>query len=207
MWPDTIAPVERNVVNLRPIDWIWHVRGSLALSAELSRDEVFERLAPVLRTTGTTDDRTADTLVFHKKAQAAQDKLAVFDWGILEVGRGENGSVLRYHLTSRALLFCFLAPLLFLGMAQLTVFIGNHQKAPVEAVKKNKDRVLPLNPIDKALGAPAPKKPDGKDKDDKKKPSPTAGYIFAGMFATLYVVGRILEDRLVRRLFRRRLEG
>ena len=62
-----------------------------------------------------------------------------------------------------------------------------------------------MNPIDKALGAPAPdKKKDGADKGEgkkKKKPSPTYAYVFAGIFASLYVIGRILEDRLVRRLF------
>jgi hypothetical protein len=68
-----------------------------------------------------------------------------------------------------------------------------------------------MNPIDKALGAPAPEKPKKKDADkergDDDKPTPTPAYVFAAIFATLYVVGRILEDRLVRTLFRKRLLG
>jgi hypothetical protein len=129
------------------------------------------------------------------------------------------GAVLHYHLISRALLLCFLAPLLFLGFAQLTIFVGNLEKASAEAAGKDaksakkddkKDVALPFNPIDKFLGAPAPEKPkkDGKDKDSgKKKPSATAAYVFAGIFAALYLVGRVLEDKLVKRLFRKRLLG
>jgi hypothetical protein len=128
------------------------------------------------------------------------------------------GAVLRYQLTSRALLFCFLAPLLFLGFAQLTIVVGKLEKPSAEAAKKakkpdKKDVVVPLNPVDKALGAPEPEKPkkDGKDKDKDKdkdeKNSPTAAYVFAAIFATLYVVGRILEDRLVKALFKKRLLG
>ena len=128
--------------------------------------------------------------------------------------------MLRYELMSRILLFCFLAPLLFLAAAQLTVFIGKLEKPPTAAEKKaaeekkkaaEKKGAPPLNPIDKFLGAPAPdspaKKAADKAKNDDKKPSPTPAYVFAAIFATLYIVGRILEDRLVRALFRKRLLG
>jgi len=61
------------------------------------------------------------------------------------------------------------------------------------------------------LGSPAPEKPkkDGTDKskEDDKKPSPTSAYVFAAIFAALYVVGRILEARLVKGLFRKSLLG
>jgi hypothetical protein len=82
---------------------------------------------------------------------------------------------------------------------------GAKQKAAPEKA------AVPMNPIDKALGAPAPEKP-GKNGADKpegrdKKPSPTPAYVFAAIFATLYVVGRILEDRLVKSLFKKRLLG
>ena len=208
-------------MNPRFIDWIWHVRGSLALAPGQSSDDAFDRLDPLFRQTGTSHERTDDTLVFRKKDQAAQDKMSIFDGGVLQIEKGVAGLVLRYRLTSRALLFCFLAPLLFLGVAQLTIALGKLEKSSTEAAGKSgkasdaskkrakKDAVAPMNPIDKALGAPAPEKrgKKGKDEKDKKKPSPTPAYVFAAIFATLYVVGRVLEDRLVKTLFKKRLLG
>lgn len=206
-------PFKGHHVTARFIDWIWHVRGSLALAPEQSSEEAFERLAPLFGQTGTSHERNSDTLTFRKKDQAAQDKMSVFDGGVLRIEEGEAGPVLRYHLISRALLLCFLAPLLFLGIAQLTIAVVRLEKPSSEetsgkAAKKEAD-VAPMNPIDKFLGAPAPDKPgkDGKAKEGKrdKKPSPTPAYVFAGIFATLYLVGRILEDRLVKGLFRKSL--
>lgn len=195
-------------MNARFIDWIWHIRGSLTLAPEQSSDAAFDKLAPLFRETGTSHERTNGTLTFRKKDQAAQDKMSIFDGGILRIERDAAGSVLRYHLTSRALLFCFLAPLLFLAVGQLTLAIGKLEKPPVKA-KPEPKKVVVLNPIDKALGAPAPEKPGAKDAEKaegrKKKPSATVAYVFAGIFATLYLVGRILEDRLVKRLFKKRL--
>ncbi|HEX7873944.1 MAG TPA: hypothetical protein VF475_13595 [Sphingobium sp.] len=197
----------------RLIDWIWHVRGSLALAPGQSGDEAFDRLTPLFHESGTSHERGNDRLTFRKKDQAAQDKMSVFDDGVLTVERGGAGAMLRYDLTSRALLFCFLAPLLFLAIAQFTIMIGTFQKPATEASEKadakKKDAEPRMNAIDMALGAPAPEKPDEK-KDKKKeeegkKPSPTSAYVFAAIFAVLYVVGRILEDRLARRLFSRRL--
>ncbi|HWI86074.1 MAG TPA: hypothetical protein VNT42_07115 [Sphingomonas sp.] len=208
---------------MRLIDWIWHVRGSVALAPGQSSDEAFARLDPLFREYGTSHERTDERLVFRKKDQPAQDRMAVFDNGVLQIENGAAGLVLRYHLTSRILLFCFLAPLLFLGAAQLTIFVGKHQKPPAEAAGASgkasdarkkpavEKAVVPQNPIDKFLGAPAPEKPKKGDADKPggrdKKPSPTAGYVFAALFAILYFIGRILEDRLVKRLFRKRLLG
>lgn len=202
-------------MNLRFIDWIWHVRGSLALAPELSNQDAFDRLDPLFRQTGTSHERTHDALIFTKKDQAAQDKMSVFDGGVLQIENGPAGSVLRYHLISRALLFCFLAPLLFLGIAEFTKTVI--PKPPSEASDASKKAAakkaeVPMNPIDKFLGAPAPEKPD-KNKDGEeasggkrsKKPSPTPAYVFAGIFAALYIIGRILEDRLIKSLFRKRL--
>lgn len=203
----------------RFIDWIWRVRGSLALAPGQSGDDAFDKLAPLFRQTGTSYQRTNDTLTFRKKDQAAQDKMSVFDGGVLRIEKGAAGSVLRYQLSSRMLMFCFLAPLLFLGAAQLTIAVVAFQKPSSEsagnsgeasdASKKSakKDAVVPMNPIDKALGAPAPEKPKKEDngKKEDKNPSPTPAYIFAAIFATLYIVGRILEDRLVKALFKRSL--
>ncbi|MGV3770018.1 MAG: hypothetical protein ACO1NM_08330 [Sphingobium phenoxybenzoativorans] len=216
-------------MSLRFIDWIWHIRGSLALAPGQSSDDAFDRLDPLFRQPNTSHERTGDALTFNKKDQAAQDKMSIFDDGVLRIEKGAAGSVLRYDLTSRALLYCFLAPLLFLGFAQLTIAVGKFQKPSTEAAEKakkeeKKKAELPQHWIDKALGAPAPEKPKkddedkkkgekgkgkGKDKDKEKekdeKPSPTPAYVFAAIFATLYVAGRILEDRLIKALFKRRL--
>jgi hypothetical protein len=193
-------------VNLRYIDWIWHVRGSLALAPRQLGDDAFDRLDPLFRQTGTSHQRTNDTLTFSKKEPAAQDKMSIFDGGVLRIDRGVAGSVLRYHLVSRALLFCFLAPLLFLSIAQFTIVIAKYDKPPHEAAKKH--TAMQLNPIDKALGAPAPdnsKKDDAESGRKGKKLSPKPAYIFAGIFFALYLVGRILEDRLIKALFKKKL--
>lgn len=199
-------------MNARFIDWIWHVRGSLELAPGQSSDEAFSRLDPLFLQAGTSHERANDTLTFRKKDQAAQDKMSVFDGGILQIEKGMAGSVLRYHLTSRTLLFCFFAPLLFLGLAQLTIVLGKLEHPSTEAASKSeaskKDAVAPMNPIDKVLGAPAPEKPKKDDKDkDEKKASPTSAYVFAAIFAALYIIGRILEDRLIKALFKKRLLG
>lgn len=190
-------------VSLRFIDWIWHVRGSLALEPGQTSDSVFDRLDPLFRQTGTSHQRTNDTLIFSKKDQAAQDKMSVFDGGALQIDKSVAGPVLRYHLTSRALLFCFLASFLFLGIAQLTIEISKFEKPPTEAAEKHAE--IAMNPIDKALGAPEPEKSKDDAGDEDKKLSPKAAYVFSAIFAILYVVGRILESRLVKALFKRSL--
>lgn len=215
--PDSLP--KGNSVNLRFIDWIWHIRGSVPLEPGQSGDDAFDRLAPLFRTTGTSHERGDDILTFRKKDQAAQDRMSVFDEGVLQIENAPGGAVLHYHLISRALLLCFLAPVLFLAFAQITVALGKLEKPAAEASDSSKKAEkkavdVPMNPIDKALGAPAPeKKKDGKDKvgdkakEKDKKHSPTSAYVFAAIFATLYVVGRVFEDRLVKTLFRKRLQG
>jgi hypothetical protein len=205
-----------NKMDLRHIDWIWNVSGAVALLPGQSPDEAFDRLEPLFDEVGTSHVRTSDELTFHKKDAAAQDKLSVFDKGVLRIEPGADGLVLHYRLASRALLLCFLAPLLFLAIAQLTIAVDSLQPPPTaaeQAAKKAaaaKKASRQLNPIDSFLGAPAPDKPDAKkakekDKEKDKKRSPTPAYVFAGIFATLYVAGRILEAWLVKTLFRKRL--
>jgi hypothetical protein len=204
-------------VNLRFIDWIWNITGSVALAPGQSSDDAFSRLDPLFHQTGTSHERTNDTLTFRKKDQAAQDKMSIFDAGVLQIRNGAAGAVLYYRLTSRALLYCFLAPLLFLGFAQLTIAIDKFERSSAEQsgkasdAKKAEKKVteLPQNPIDKAFGAPAPELPkkDGAGDEDDKKSSPTAAYVFAALFAVLYVGGRILEDRLIKALFKRHLHA
>jgi hypothetical protein len=205
------APEGRSAVS-RLTDWIWHVRDTLPLAPGQSADDAFERLDPLFRARGTERDRTTDTLTFTKKDPAAQDRMAVFGGGVLKVEQNAAGPVLRYRLTSPALLYCFLAPLLFLAFAQATVFLGTLEKPKTAAEIKKAEAAAkkppkPLNPIDKALGAPAPDPPKKKGKagEDDKKPSPTPGYVFAGIFAALYAVGRVLEATRIRALFKRTL--
>jgi hypothetical protein len=190
-------------VNLRFIDWIWHVRDNLALAPGQSSEDAFDRLDPLFRQAGTSYQRTNDSIIFIKKNQAAQDPMSVFDGGALQIDKSVSGSVLRYNLTSKALLFCFLASPLFLVIAQSTVFIGSFEKPTPHEEKKHADR--PMNPIDKALGAPEPDKSKKDDPDKDKKVSPKGAYIFSGIFAILYVVGRILEDRLIKAQFKKSL--
>lgn len=210
-------------MNLRFIDWIWCIRGSVPLASGQSSDAAFDNLDPLFRKQGTTHERSGDTLTFRKKDQAAQDAMSIFEGGVLQVESGAAGGVLRYVMTSRALLFCFLAPLLFLSFAQLNITLGKWDKQATEAAKKagkdpdakkkaeKAEKEIKLNPIDKALGAPEPEKPkkDGKDKDKKedKKFSPTSGYVFAGIFAALWLIGRVLEAWLIKRLLRKTLLG
>jgi hypothetical protein len=234
------------VVNLRYIDWIWQIRGSLALAEGQSSEEAFSRLDPLFDQPGTTHERTESRLTFRKKDPLAQDKMSIFDGGTLEIEKTESGAVLRYWLNSRFLLFCFVLPLFFLAMSRVTLFVAADQKptaaelAKEEAKKKNKPEPK-LHWLDKALGAPEPEKKDktkdDKAKDDKAKDekakddkakgdkaekdkgakdkkkeeeskiTPTPSYAFAGIFALLYVVGRLLEDWLIKRRFRQRLQG
>lgn len=202
-------------VNLRFIDWIWNIRGSVPLEPMQSGDEAFDRLDPLFHEYGTTYERSGDTLTFSKKDQPAQDKMSVFDAGVLKIEQGLGGAALHYRLSSRALLFCFCMPLLFLFFAQATIAIGEYRKPALEAAekakaaKKKEPVVRELHPIDKFLGAPAPEAPkkDGAAKREDKQHSPTSAYVFAAMFAALYVIGRVLEQWLVKRLFRKALRG
>ncbi len=202
---------------MRLIDWIWTVRGELPLPAGQSADEAFARLDPFFREPGTSFDQAGRSLSFTKQDPLAQDKMSIYDRGELRVESQPGGGVLRYWMTSKSLLFCFLAPLMFIAFGQIIVGVGMLTKPDTEqADKKKKDekeKVRELHWIDQMLGAPAPEKPKKDKKDEKKEDggkdrfSPTSAYVFAGLFALLYVIGRILEDRLIRRRFLRSLTG
>ena len=208
---------------LKRIEPIWRIRGNVPLAPGQSAPEALDRVAPLLREVNTTHWRRGDAIDYSKTVPASQDRLAVFERGTLRVQDGPAGPVLGYDLYSRALLFCFLAPFLFLAMAQLTVLANALTPPPTAAEKKaaeekakQKEKEMatrPMNPIDKMLGAPAPETKKEKDEKkkkedaDDKKPSPTPAYVFAGIFAALYAIGRWLEPWLLRRLFRRTLDG
>ncbi|WP_421846882.1 hypothetical protein [Novosphingobium sp.] len=215
---ETVSTSAKKGSLLRWITWIWHIRGEVPLPAGQTPDEALAKLDPLFAHARTTHARMGDVVMVTKRDQLAQDPLSIVDSGTLRVDPAEQGAVLRYHLVSRALLYCFLAPLLFLAVGQLTVFLGTLEKPKAEEKAKKddakkKDEVT-LNPVDKFLGAPAPEKPkdDKKDAKDKKKDgkdgfSPTPAYVFAGIFAALWLIGRLLEPWLIRRLFTRSLAG
>lgn len=191
------------------IDRIWRVRGAISLDPALSSEAVFARLDPLLRTPGTTLAVEGDSLAYAKHNPAAQDKLATFTRGRLKIERTGAGAVLRFDLFSHALLLAFLAPLLFLGFAQMAVAINAWEQSGAEVSDKasEKDKPKPvksLNPVDEFLGAPAPDDPNKKtdEKKDEGRHSPDEGYFMAGVFALIYLVGRWLEPWLVRRRFR-----
>jgi hypothetical protein len=199
-------------MNLPYIDRIWRIEGEIPLGQTLSADTVFERLDPLFQTPGTEVAREGETLSYRKRNPAAQDKLATFTRGNLQVAARSTGeTVLRFHLSSTALLLSFLAPLLFIGFGQLAELANSWEKAAIEAAPekdKEKDKPKPvpkLNPIDAMLGAPAPEDPNkkkDKDKDEDEGPhSPTPAYVLAGLFLAIYLVGRVLEPWLVKRTF------
>lgn len=203
------------VFSIPYIDLIWRVRGEVPIDPAMAPDEAFARLDPLLRTPGTTLVADGSSLTYAKHNPAAQDKLATFTRGRLWIERAGAGAVLRFNLSSHALLLCFLAPLLFLGFAQLAVTVNGWESAAAKAEeaaqtdkKKDKDKPKPvrkLNPIDEFLGAPAPEDPNKKKKDKKEdegRHSPEPGYFLAGLFSALYLLGRWLEPWLVRRRLR-----
>lgn len=199
------------------IDLIWRVRGEVPVDPQLTPEEAFARLDPLLRTPGTSLAAEGGALVYAKHNPAAQDPFATFTRGRLWIERAGAGAVLRFDLFSHALMLCFLAPLLFLGFAQLAESINAYEKASAEASEKDKkeeDKPKPvrkLHPVDQFLGAPAPEDPNKKKKDkkdeDEGRHSPEPGYFLAGLFAALYLLGRWLEPWLARCRFRAALAG
>lgn len=206
--------LRQNGLSVPFVDSIWRVRGELPLEAPIAADEAFARLDALFQTPGTDCAVDDDTLFYTKRNPAAQDPLATFTRGTLRIEQRGQGTVLRYDLSSTALLLCFLAPLLFLGFAQLAVTANAWEKSSTEASEKenvDKDDDEPkaakkLNPVDEFLGAPAPDDPNKeKDKDKKKdegRHSPTPGYALAGLFFAIYLVGRWLEPWLIKRTLR-----
>lgn len=204
-------------MNLRGIDWIWQVRGSVAVEPMQSPAAAFARLDPLFREQGTSYRVDGDTLTFSKKGQLPQDKMSVFDHGTLRISEG----VLRYDMASRALLACFLAPLLFFAVGHVGVALDTWRNPPElaaakEAAEKKRSRVkpedVPMNPIDEFLGAAKPEKKKEEKKGEevgkrKRKPSMTTAYVFMGIFFALWVLGRILENVLIHKRLRKLLAG
>lgn len=199
------------------LEKIWRTEGSLIIDEPLTPEEAFARLDPLFQTDGTQYAVEGDTLGYLKTNPRAQDKLATFTSGTLRVDQAQGVTRLTYQAASTALLLCFLAPLLFLGFAQVAGEINAYERAKAEAeasAKKDKkdeaeEKKKPqLHWIDQMLGAPAPKDPKA-DKDKKKEPKEkirtTPAYVLAGLFFAIFLVGRVLEPWLLRRTFRQAL--
>lgn len=232
---------------MRFFDWIWHIRGRLPLQPGQTSEEAFDRLVPMFEEQGTSYQRSDGTLVFSKKDQAAQDQMSIFDGGVLAIEPGEPTPSLTYNLKSRALLACFIAPLIFIAFAQFSIglsalYAGSEsgdrtaeRGAEDTAEEEEEEAEIRLHPIDRWLGAPEPKQPgedeeedatearaasdvrgeradetdgDATDEDEEEdgpRHSPGPAYVFAAIFAAVYLGGRVLEDWLIKRRFRRRL--
>lgn len=206
--PLPVRPSGLSAIRLPYVDSIWRVRGEVPIDPALTPTDAFVRLDPLLRTPGTAVALDGCRLSYSKHNPAAQDKLATFTRGNLWIERAGAGAVLRFDLFSHALLLSFLAPLMFLGFAQMAIAINAWEQsgADVSEKAKNADEkpepVKKLNPVDEFLGAPAPEDPSKKKKEEKKdegRHSPDEGYFMAGVFGLIYLVGRWLEPWLVRR--------
>jgi len=211
-------------MNLPVIERIWRVRGSIPLDANDTPAQVFDKLDPLFRTPGTQYSIEDDVLTYGNRNPGAQDKLATFTKGRLAVVERAGRHHLIYDLISPALLAVFLAPLLFLAFAQVTIALSQiegsakearaSEEAESETEDDEEDDKIQLNPLDIALGSPAAEEvaegdsEEDSEKDEDESPhSPTTAYVLAGIFAALYVVGRILEPWLIRSAFRKRLAG
>lgn len=199
-------------MNLRFIDWIWRVRGSVDTGSSQSPAAVFSKIDVLFQEENTTRRIDGDTLTFTKSRQRPQDKMSVFDGGTLRVTDG----VLRFDMMSKALLACFLAPLMFYAVGQLGVAMDKWRNPPevaaakAEAAKKRqlvKPEDVPMNAVDQMLGAPKPEKKKGGEEMGKRnrKPSMTTAYVFMGIFFALWIVGHFLENYLFRSRVRKLL--
>ncbi len=201
-------------MNLPYIDWIWRTKGQIEIDPSEAPAQAFGKLEELFQKQNTKYQIDGDTLTFTKNNPLPQDKMSIFDRGTLVISNGK----LFYDMTSRALLACFLAPLFFYGLGHAGVAIDKWRnppevvKAKAEAAKKRqlvKPEDVPMNPVDQMLGAPVPeKKKDGSEMGKRnRKPSMQTAYIYMGIFFALWIVGRMLEHKLIHNRFRKMLYG
>ena len=202
------------------IDRIWRSRGSIIVDEQVSANDALDRLSGLFDPDEMTVDRVKARIDYRKPNPAAQDRLATFSSGSLELAEANGRREVRFDVGSPALLLTFLAPLLFLALGQGIVALGQWEETKAAAQDdKDKDEEdkdedqAELHWFDQMLGAPAPEKPDkDKDKAEEKDEedddySPKQAYGLAALFALIYLVGRFLEPRLFRRTLRRAISG
>ena len=209
-------------MNLSFIDWAWRSRGAIEISPPLTTQETFDRLKPLVDKESTKCDFGDNTLTYVKGNPAAQDRLATFSQGTFTVEQGGSLTRLLYDVKSNALALVLLAPLFFVGFAQIAVAINHWEDRKAEVAKSEAEakgekaddeeekEPAPHHWIDNALGAPAPETLEQKKErmeregEQKKEKLPTAPtYVLAGLFLALYILGRFLEPYLFRRTLNR----
>ena len=195
------------------IDRIWRSRGVLPVEPPLPAPEILDRLSGLFDEGEFEIDRANRRLGYRKPNPAAQDKLATFSNGSLELAGDNQSQLLRYDVGSPALLLTFLAPLLFLALAQGFVMLGQWEesKEASQAEEEDEEDEEPgeLHWFDQMLGAPAPEDPDEDEEEDEEDDdySPRDAYGLAALFALFYLVGRFLEPYLFRKTLRRTIHA
>lgn len=195
------------------IDRIWRSRGVVPVEPSLPSGEIFDRLSGLFDEGEFEIDRANRRLDYRKPNPAAQDKLATFSNGSLELTQNDQGQILRYDVGSPALLLTFLAPLLFLALAQGFVMLGQWEESKEASQPEDEDeeddKPGELHWIDQMLGAPAPEDPDEEEEEDEEDDdySPRDAYGLAALFALIYLVGRFLEPYLFRKTVRRTIHA
>ncbi|MGB3796289.1 MAG: hypothetical protein WA957_08290 [Alteraurantiacibacter sp.] len=197
------------------IDRIWTARGHIELYPPRSAADAFARLDPMLQENVTDYSVDGDTLTYHKSNPAAQDKMATFPKGTFQVKREEGKSLLQYELVSPALLMVFLAPLFFLAFTQVADVINELEKPEIEELiddEEEDEEPQPLNSLDQWLGAPAPETlaekkareaaEEKEEQEEEGNHSTMPAKIIAGIFAALWLFGRLFEPWLMRKRLR-----
>lgn len=196
------------------IDRIWRSRGSVLVEGDVTSDEALDRLSSLFDPGEMTVDRADGRIDYRKPNPAAQDKLATFSNGSLQLAGTEGRKELHFDVGSPALLLVFLAPLLFLALGLGTVALGQWEETKAqqqgEAEEEEEEDPPELHWFDQMLGAPAPEKPDDKDKDEEEENEdydPNGAYGLAAIFALLYLIGRFLEPHLLKKTLRKVITG
>ena len=84
---------------------------------------------------------------------------------------------------------------------------GGESEELTERTVRDRYLVGVLAPSRSANAAAEPSVGEEEEEEEDNGPSPTPGYVFASFFAVLYVGGRLLEQWLIRSVFRKRLSG
>lgn len=208
------------MMKLPYIDRIWTARGDIELDPPRTAKEAFAKLDPMLQENVSEFEVNGDTLRYRKNNPAAQDKMATFPKGTLQVVQEGGRSQLRYELISPALLMVFIAPLFFLVFAQVATAVNEMEKSSQEEAadkdeeEEDDEEPQPNSAIDQWLGAPAPEtlaekkeREEREEEEDEGTHSTTPSKVLAGIFATLWLFGRLFEPWLMRRRLRAALNN